>query len=78
MVRGASAGNDRAAAGGTGVAGFARLYYAVTILVDPAYRDQFIDSFTDELRGTFDRRSEYLDLLRQRGDVHPDERRNHG
>jgi hypothetical protein len=62
----------------TGVAGFAGLYYAVTILVDPAYRDQFIDSFTDELRGTFDRRSEYLDLLGQRGDVHPDERRNYG
>jgi hypothetical protein len=51
----------------TGVAAFAGLYYAVTILVDPAYRDQFVDSFGEELRGTFERRSEYLDLLRRRG-----------
>ncbi|HZA20297.1 MAG TPA: hypothetical protein VE889_05520 [Actinomycetota bacterium] len=58
----------------SGVAGFAGLYYAVTILVDPAYRDQFIDSFTEELRGTFDRRSEYLELLGRRGDAPPSDR----
>jgi hypothetical protein len=51
----------------TGVAAFASLYYAVTILVDPSHRDQFVDSLTAELRDTFARRSEYLGLLRQRG-----------
>ena len=48
-------------------AGFAGLYYAVTILVDSAYRDQFVDTLSQQLRDTFERRSEYLDLLRQRG-----------
>ena len=51
----------------TGVAAFASLYYAVTILVDPAHRDQFVDALSEELRGTFERRSEYLDLLQRRG-----------
>ncbi len=51
----------------TGVAAFAGLYYAVTILVDPAYRDQFVDALSDELRGTFERRREYLGLLERRG-----------
>ena len=51
----------------TGVAGFAGLYYAVTILVDSAYRDQFVDTLVEQLRGTFERRTEYLDLLRRRG-----------
>jgi hypothetical protein len=58
----------------TGVAGFAGLYYAVTILVDAAYRDQFVDTLSAQLRETFERRSEYLDLLRRRGvAVAPDE-----
>jgi hypothetical protein len=51
----------------TGVAAFVGLYYAVTILVDAAYRDQFVDSMTEELRDTFHRRSEYLELQRKRG-----------
>ncbi len=51
----------------TGVAAFAGLYYAVTILVDAAYRDQFVDSLTVELRDTFRRRGEYLELQRKRG-----------
>lgn len=51
----------------TGVAAFAGLYYAVSILTDSAYRDQFIDSLTEELRDTFERRSEYHELLRRRG-----------
>jgi hypothetical protein len=50
----------------TGVAGFAGLYYAVTILVDAAYRDQFVDALTEQLRETFARRAEYLELLRRR------------
>ena len=51
----------------TGVAAFVGLYYAVTILVDAAYRDQFVDSLSEELRDTFRRRSEYLELQRRRG-----------
>ena len=51
----------------TGVAAFAGLYYAVTILVDSAYRDQFVDALSEQLRGTFERRSEYHQLLRRRG-----------
>jgi len=53
----------------TGVATFAGLYYAVTILIDPAYRDQFVDSLTEELHDTFDRRSEYHVLLEHRDAV---------
>jgi hypothetical protein len=51
----------------TGVAAFVGLYYAVTILVDAAYRDQFVDSLSEELRDTFRRRKEYLELQRRRG-----------
>jgi hypothetical protein len=51
----------------TGVAAFAGLYYAVSILVDSAHRDQFIDSLSEQLRGTFERRREYHDLLRRQG-----------
>ena len=54
----------------TGVAAFVGLYYAaVTILVDPAYRDQFVDVLIKELKSTFERRSEYLGLLRRRNAV---------
>ena len=49
----------------TGVAAFAGLYYAVTILIDSAYRDQFVDALSEQLRDTFARRSEYHDLLRR-------------
>ena len=45
-----------------------------TTLVDAAYRDQFVDTLSAQLRETFERRSEYLDLLRRRGvAVAPDE-----
>lgn len=50
----------------TGVAAFAGLYYAVAILVDSAHRDQFVDALSEELRDTFRRRSEYLDLVGRR------------
>jgi hypothetical protein len=50
----------------TGVAAFAGLYYAVAILVDAAYRDQFVDALSSQLRVTFERRSEYLALQRRR------------
>jgi hypothetical protein len=51
----------------TGVAAFTGLYYTVTILLDSAYREQFIHALSKGLRGSFERRSEYLELLRQQG-----------
>jgi hypothetical protein len=51
----------------TGVAAFAGLYYAVAILVDSAYRDQFVDALSSDLKATFERRSEYLELQGRRG-----------
>jgi len=51
----------------TGVAAFVGLYYAVTILVDSAYRDQFVDTLGEELRDTFARRAEYHELLKRHG-----------
>ncbi len=53
----------------TGVASFAGLYYAVTIMFDAAYRDQFVENLTEELHGTFARRSEYHDLLERRDPI---------
>jgi hypothetical protein len=57
----------------TGVASFAGLYYAVAILVDFTYRDQFVDTLTSQLRDTFERRAEYLRLLHRREAVTPAE-----
>jgi hypothetical protein len=51
----------------TGVAAFAGLYYTVTILLDAAYREQFISALSKQLRATFERRSEYLELLQRQG-----------
>jgi hypothetical protein len=45
------------------------LIHAVTILVDPAHRDKFVDALSEQLLGTFERRSEYLDLSRPHGIV---------
>ena len=47
----------------TGVSTFVGLYYAVQMLVDAAYRDQFIDQMTEQMRETFAARHEYLHLL---------------
>jgi hypothetical protein len=48
-----------------GVAAFSGLYYSVTMLLDSAYREQFLNSLSKELRATFERRAEYLQLLRR-------------
>jgi hypothetical protein len=60
----------------TGVASFAGLYYAVAILVDSAYRDQFVDTLTGQLRDTFARRAEYLQLIHRRDELRPDDSSN--
>ena len=61
----------RCCASQPGVASFAGLYYAVAILVDSAYRDQFVDTLTSQLRETFERRAEYLRLLHHREGITP-------
>ncbi len=49
-----------------GVASFSALYYAVASAVDSAYRDEFVERLTDQLRDTFQSRNEYLGLIADR------------
>lgn len=49
-----------------GVASFSALYYAVASAVDSTYRDEFLTELTEQLRGTFAERREYLTLVRRR------------
>ena len=44
------------------IAGFSSLYYAIAVLTDATYRDQFLDRLTAELRDVFTARAEYLAL----------------
>ena len=43
-----------------GIALFSGLYYAIAVLTDSTYREEFLDELTDEMRTTFRKRSEYL------------------
>jgi hypothetical protein len=43
-----------------GIAAFSGLYYAVTVLTDSTYREEFLDELTDEMRETFKARAAYL------------------
>ena len=45
-----------------GMGAISGLYYAVALVVDPAYRDEVVGGLTDELRRTFALRAEYLRL----------------
>ena len=45
-----------------GLAVFTGLYWAVAVLTDSAYREEFLDELTREMRETFRARSEYLAL----------------
>jgi hypothetical protein len=45
-----------------GIAAFSGFYYAVAVLTDGGYRQEFLTEFTDELRDTFRIRGEYLRL----------------
>ncbi len=47
----------------TGTAALSGLYYAVAMVVDGNYRDEFVTKVTDQMRETFARRGEYLALL---------------
>ncbi len=44
----------------SGIALFSGLYYAIAVLTDSTYREEFLDELTDELRTTFHAREEYL------------------
>lgn len=45
-----------------GMAAISGLYYAVALVVDPAYRDELVDSLSTEMHHTFAVRAEYLAL----------------
>lgn len=51
-----------------GMAAFTGLYYAISILTDSTYRDEFMAGVTSEMRGIFAARAEYL-ALRGPGDT---------
>ena len=44
------------------IAALSGLYYAIAVLVDPTYREEFLDEVTDDMRETFAARTEYLAL----------------
>jgi hypothetical protein len=45
-----------------GIAAFSGLYYAIAVLTDSTYREEFLDEITAEMRDTFRARAEYLEL----------------
>ncbi len=45
-----------------GIANFTGLYYSIALLTDSAYRTEFLDNISTELRDLFAARAEYLDL----------------
>jgi hypothetical protein len=46
------------------IAAFSGLYYAIAVLTDATYREQFLDRLRAELRETFQARARYLELAR--------------
>jgi hypothetical protein len=46
----------------TAIAALSGLYYAIAVLVDPTYREEFLDEVTGDMKVTFAARSEYLAL----------------
>jgi len=44
------------------IAAFTGLYYAIAVLTDATYREEFLDELTTEMRTTFKARAEYLRL----------------
>lgn len=43
-----------------GLASFSGLYFAIAMLTDATYREEFLDELTDDLRSVFRERAEYL------------------
>jgi hypothetical protein len=48
-----------------GMGAISGLYYAVALVVDPAYRDELVGGLTQELRATFALRAEYLRAVQE-------------
>jgi hypothetical protein len=46
----------------TAIAALSGLYYAIAVLVDPTYREEFLDEVTGDMRLTFAARTAYLAL----------------
>jgi hypothetical protein len=46
----------------TAIAALSGLYYAIAVLVDPTYREEFLDEVTGDMRLTFEARTTYLAL----------------
>jgi hypothetical protein len=46
------------------IAAFSGLYYAIAVLTDSTYREEFLSELTGELGATFRARAEYLEVLR--------------
>ena len=42
-----------------GIAAFSGLYYAIAVLTDSTYREEFLEELSDEMRSTFHARGEY-------------------
>jgi hypothetical protein len=45
-----------------GLAAFSGSYFAVAMLTDSTYREEFLEGLTDEMRTSFKARAEYLRL----------------
>jgi hypothetical protein len=43
------------------VAGLSGLYYAIAVLTDATYRDQFLDRLSSDMKDVFADRARYLD-----------------
>jgi hypothetical protein len=43
------------------IAAFSGVYYAIAVMTDATYREEFLEELTEELRGTFRLRAEYLE-----------------
>jgi hypothetical protein len=46
----------------SGIAAFSGLYYAIAVLTDSTYREEFLDEITSEMKATFRARAEYLGM----------------
>lgn len=47
-----------------GIAAFSGLYYAIAVLTDATYREEFLDGLTAQMRATFQARAQYLAMRR--------------
>jgi hypothetical protein len=50
-----------------GLAAFSGVYFAIAMFTDGAYRAEFLDELTEEMRGSFRERTEYLRLRERAG-----------